>query len=351
MAETRSELDRARMNTRSNEYGSTDDPERLEREIEQTRREMAETVEALQERLDPDRLKREAEERVDQAVTRAKNEVEDATIGRVRDMTEKVTRKASNWRTNVMHTVKENPVPAALVGVGLGWLIMEGSGKDRGYMGGRRYDEYGYDQYGYDRYGYDRYGYADMEYGRGAAYAPRWEGDTGRTEQMQQGVRRAREEVEERVEQVGERIEEAAGEVRARAEHLREEAGEQIEDLRDEATQRARQMRYRARAESQQVKRTAQHLMRENPLAVGAAAVALGVLVGWALPATEVENRLVGEYRDDIVDQARHGAEQVARTAQSAAKEAVEDVKKEAKSAAQQAANEVTNETKRTTTP
>ena len=351
MAETRSELNaddyRRQMNARSPEYGMTDDPQQLEREIEETRREMAETVDAIQERLDPDRLKREVEQRVDQAVERAKSDIEDATIGRVRNMTDTATRTAQNWRHNVVETVKSNPVPAALVGVGLGWLIMEGSNKNWGAMRSRRYDQYGYDQYGYDRYGYDRYGYAGTEYGTGAEYSRRWDDEPSRTEQLEQGYRRARHEVEDRVEEMGERIEGAAEDVRARAEHLRDEATEQFDDLRDEASMRARRLQQRARMESQQVQRNAERMMNENPLAMGAAALALGVLVGWALPSTEVENRLVGEYRDDLVDQARHEAQNVARTAQSAVKDAVEDVKNETTSATKQAVNKVTEERNR----
>ena len=262
-------------------------------------------------------------------------------------MTDTATRTAQNWRHNVVETVKSNPVPAALVGVGLGWLIMEGSNKNWGAMRSRRYDQYGYDQYGYDRYGYDRYGYAGTEYGTGAEYSTRWTDEPSRTEQMEQGYRRARHEVEDRLEEVGERIEGAAEDVRARAEHWRDEATEQFDEFRDEASMRARRLQQRARMESQHVQRNAERLMHENPLAMGAAALALGVLVGWALPSTEVENRLVGEYRDDLVEQARHEAENVARTAKSAAKEAIEDVKDETTSATKQAVNKVTEERNR----
>ena len=104
-----------------------DDPAALEAQIEQTRRDMGETLDAIQARLDPELLKFKAEQRVEQAVDRAKDEVYDATIGRVEEATGRATRTVTEWRDNVIETIKDNPIPAALVGLGLGWLLMESS--------------------------------------------------------------------------------------------------------------------------------------------------------------------------------------------------------------------------------
>jgi ElaB/YqjD/DUF883 family membrane-anchored ribosome-binding protein len=63
-------------------------------------------------------------------------------------------------------------------------------------------------------------------------------------------------------------------------------------------------------------------LLRDNPLALGAIGIAVGALLGVALPATETENRLMGQASDDLADKARQamqsGAEQ--------AREALHDV-------------------------
>lgn len=359
MAETRAEL------TNYSSTGAADDPQRIEQEIALTRREMAGTLDSIQRRLEPERLKNEAKRKVEEAVEQAKDKVENATIGRVNDMTHRVTRKAANWRTNMINTIKENPVPAALVGVGLGWLIMEsaGNGDDYDQRYGNRYDDYSYGGYGYGDYTQD-----DMRYS--SRYAQPYYGDHDMEEQgMGDRLQSVRRDVGRRVEETtgelrdraehlrdeaAERLEETTGEIRHRAEHLREEAGqlredvgEQWDEFRDEAAVRAREMRYAARRQTRQVKRSLQTMMEENPLAIGAAAIALGVLVGWAAPSTEAENRLMGEYRDDLVDQARSEAETIANRAQSAAREAVQDVTQEAKSAAKKAADEVTDESKR----
>jgi ElaB/YqjD/DUF883 family membrane-anchored ribosome-binding protein len=47
------------------------------------------------------------------------------------------------------------------------------------------------------------------------------------------------------------------------------------------------------------------HLLRDNPLALGAIGIAVGALLGTALPTTEPENRLMGEASDNLADKAR----------------------------------------------
>ena len=71
-------------------------------EIERTRAGMGETVDAIQGRLSPENLKEQAKDRV-----------KEATVGRARDA-----------RAGIAETVRANPLPAALTGIGLGWLLM-----------------------------------------------------------------------------------------------------------------------------------------------------------------------------------------------------------------------------------
>jgi hypothetical protein len=46
------------------------------------------------------------------------------------------------------------------------------------------------------------------------------------------------------------------------------------------------------------------HLLRENPLALGAIGIAVGALLGTALPTTEPENRMMGEASDRLAAKA-----------------------------------------------
>jgi hypothetical protein len=93
------------------------------------------------------------------------------------------------------------------------------------------------------------------------------------------------------------------------------------------ATERAGEMGEQARAAVRQTSRRAQNQLQrainDNPLAVGAAAVVLGAAVGLALPETERENEWMGEARDTVVNKAQDLAHGAADRAKDAASEAV----------------------------
>jgi hypothetical protein len=82
-----------------------DEDEATRAEIERTRADMSETVDAIQERLSPESLKEQAKDRV-----------KEATVG-----------KAQDAGSGIVDTIRANPLPAALTGIGLGWLIMNAS--------------------------------------------------------------------------------------------------------------------------------------------------------------------------------------------------------------------------------
>jgi ElaB/YqjD/DUF883 family membrane-anchored ribosome-binding protein len=93
--------------------------------------------------------------------------------------------------------------------------------------------------------------------------------------------------------------------------------GDQASELSHEARERLHRAQLRTR-----------DFADENPLAVGAIAIAAGVGVGLLLPSTRPENRLMGEARDRLMgnargmlDEARDAAGQVGDKAREAAQE------------------------------
>ena len=95
-------------------HHTEDDPEVIRARIEKTRAHMSGTINEIQARLSPDHLKQQA-----------KDSIKEATIGKAEKMAHIATGKAQRWGTNVTETVKHNPIPAALVGIGLSWLLVE----------------------------------------------------------------------------------------------------------------------------------------------------------------------------------------------------------------------------------
>ncbi len=92
----------------------TQSPDDILRETENTRAGIQENLDALERRLSP-------EEMLDQ--------VEHA-VGPVRD-------GAVRFARNLGDTVRENPIPAAMVGIGLGWLLLSGRRGESAWDSGR----------------------------------------------------------------------------------------------------------------------------------------------------------------------------------------------------------------------
>lgn len=123
-------------------------------DIEATRAEMTTTIDAIQDRLDPEMLSEQAKdtarEVTDYAIREAKDAareitehaieqakdavleitgqatsaVREATLGKVETMARTATETAGGWRQSMFDTIKANPMPAALVGLGFGWMLL-----------------------------------------------------------------------------------------------------------------------------------------------------------------------------------------------------------------------------------
>jgi len=100
--------------------GVDPDAARIRRDIDNTREEMSETIDAIQEKLRPGNI-----------VSSATDSIKHATTERVRHMTQSAGQAASNMfyggrqhSGGFMDGIRENPVPAALIGIGAAWLMM-----------------------------------------------------------------------------------------------------------------------------------------------------------------------------------------------------------------------------------
>ena len=100
------------------ERSEADNAAELRAEIRETRERMGDSLEQLGERLNPGNIK-----------DRVKQDIRDATIGKVENMAHSAADQLDEARQTigdaqrtVVDVVRDNPIPAAMVGIGLGWI-------------------------------------------------------------------------------------------------------------------------------------------------------------------------------------------------------------------------------------
>ncbi|HVS31013.1 MAG TPA: DUF3618 domain-containing protein [Thermoanaerobaculia bacterium] len=254
------------MDQRTDAVSGSDDTHAIRRDIERTQREMSRTIEEIQSRLSPQNM-----------MQRTKDSVREAGVRTSRNFIDKI---------------KANPIPAAMVGIGLFLLARNNDDEssidlrpDSGLGRGRDASTFS-----------SAAEYRDLEPSAAGAG---------------------------RLDEARERVSEAAHEARERVSHAMDTARERVESWGTSTRDGAR----RAGVQSAD-------FMRQNPLAAGLVAVALGAIVGSLIPETDREHELMGATRDRLADRARdltregvdHAkdiAGDVATAATGAAKEAV----------------------------
>lgn len=278
----------------------------LRAEISQTRSRLSETLDELGERLNPENVKHEITARV-------KEGIRGATIGRVQQMARHTAHRMHDTRTSLMDSVRENPVPAGLVGIGLAWLFMNQVRNRPAEMKrpGRYADEFDDEQW-------DEFDPADFD-------AEVTEPASGRMARMR-----------ERTAELAENVKEASGDVVERAQHAVEDVSDRAREVAGRAKRRARNVAGEvARSSRRQAYRVEGYYL-QNPLVLGVAALGAGMAVGMGVPRTDVETRLVGEARDDLVEKVREVVDDKKAKVEQVAGRVYEEGKRVAKEAARE---------------
>jgi ElaB/YqjD/DUF883 family membrane-anchored ribosome-binding protein len=246
--------------------------EELRQEIERTRARVAAEVDAIGNKVSPENMKAEAKQRLYQAKEQAKQRV-------VRS-----TRRAGR---SIADSARDNPLPLVLVGAGLGWLIYNAR------QSARRYEVWNGPEYPV----YDEFAAPDTDY--------EIDFETGPT--ARERALHAKQRASEKLSHAGERIQ-----------HARERAGERMHYMRERAGERIHHAR-----------EGAETFMHDNPLAVGAMALAIGAGIGLLLPTTHAENRALGEQRDRLVRRGRQAVSELGEVAEHTAREAARVAKQD----------------------
>lgn len=245
----------------------------------------------------------------------------------------------------VWQIAREHPMPTAVVGLGLGWLVVESSRKAEGSHGSDGYDKK------YRGSGSYKPGYAgtdsDAASGVLSAVKDKWH-------EVADGARdalgSATESLGDAADWTKEQASDLGHQVADKASTLGQQAKEQVSELGSQAKRQVR----RARLGFWQT-------MEEKPLLVGAATLAVGVLAGFLLPSTDREDELMGETRDHLLDEVKEAGQQALDKGKHVAGAVVDKVKEEAqhqgltpegmadkvKTVAKEASNTAKNEAKR----
>jgi len=241
-------------------------------EIERTRADMSETVDAIQERLSPQSLKEQA-----------RDKVREATVG-----------KAQEAGSGIVDTIKANPLPAALTGIGPGWLLVSARQQNPAQPHYRAEDYR-----------------ITNEHAPIAREYPLRDDEGTDDSSAGEALGRARDKVGETATQAQDKAGDLAG-------RTKDEASQLGSRTRERAGRLGSQARYQAgRAGS-----GFQRMLHENPLTVGTLAVGAGAAIGLAIPETSKEHEVMGEARDTVVEKAQEKAQEAQQRVQRVAEEA-----------------------------
>ena len=124
-----------RLNNRSSDRLSDKSPEAIRAEIEETREKLSEDLDELSYRFSPEGLKDRASETLESA--------QDVFTGATQGVVDSLGERVEGLSRSLLGRIKDNPLPATLLGAGLSWLLMQGSQGDSSGRENRYGNSYG----------------------------------------------------------------------------------------------------------------------------------------------------------------------------------------------------------------
>lgn len=295
------------MSTTSTDPGDRN-PREIERDVDRERARVAETIDALQDKFSVNSI--------------------------VDDVIRSVTQNGGEVTRNLGRTIRDNPLPVILTGVGLAWLMAGSSRSDRDYDPYDRYDDdwddglsgpsrlsdypvsdYPAEDYGDETVADPTFGASSTPYAGGLGDTRPSAGGTGAyvggtgTEDAASGTS-----MRDRAKGVGGAIgarssglSDAARDRASRARDGLHSAGDRAREGLHSASDRVRDVasdaRRRTRQGGEAARESFETMLEEQPLVLGALALAAGAAFGGLLPRTRTEDSLMGEQSDRLKDE------------------------------------------------
>lgn len=345
-------------------------PEEIRSQIENTRQQMGETIEEIQERLSishiTEQVKEEVSEQISDAWKATKESVLGATIDKTGEIMEYVNKgldKVSD--TKIGRAARENPIAFTLLGAGLGMLLYnayQGSSSpyDKRYYSRSRRD---YDNR-YDRSernyssGTERTALEAAKAKAGNAYdsaadtaGSAYESASDTAGQVYDAAGKA---VNRTYDAAGKAVSKTYDATGKTVSKTYDAAGNVVSSAYDTAAEVGSQVKDTAQELAHKAYKNYDYYIDENPLAVGAVALALGAAVGLSIPSTDFESNLMGETRDNLMQQAGEKVSSLIDTAEekvdqvkTIAGKTIDKAVEEAKNAADRTAEKAKDEAKK----
>jgi hypothetical protein len=234
----------------------------------------------------------EVKSRIREEFQEAKAAVREATIGKVEDMVQNAQGAIRDASGSVVGTIRANPIPAALAGVGMAWLVIsarsQAARRSRVVIGNER----GMDRNGH---GSNLVHHASDVLGDALRNVGDTAGKAGQTFQRAAG-------------RVAHQAGALAQQAEATAVAATQATGGAIGTLAHQTQDAAVQLAQGAKREAMRLETTLERTYGDNPLAVGAAILAVGTAIGLAIPITRREEDAIGPARDQVFGKAEEMA-------------------------------------------
>jgi ElaB/YqjD/DUF883 family membrane-anchored ribosome-binding protein len=236
--------------------------EQIQADIQRTRSDLDRTLTRLERRLEPRRL-------LDQGVDYLRDN------------------GAREYLSNLGKAAKEQPLPLALVGVGLAWMMMTHGRSGSSVTDGRAFGD---------------------AVGSAAADA------RSRAAEGVEGLR-------SRAGELSGKVSDAASQLASQTRDAAHRTSQGLSEAADAARARAAQVSEATRQGAQKVRSGYDHLVNEQPLALGAIGLALGAVLAAAAPRTRQEDEWMGDASDKLADDAKRAGKEKLEEVQSAISE------------------------------
>jgi ElaB/YqjD/DUF883 family membrane-anchored ribosome-binding protein len=271
-----SEYERRELATNTGEHPP--ETEHIKAQIEETRHQMGGTIDAIQEKLSFSNISEQVSERVSSALETAKETVYDATVGKAVSFMKNMGDGISD--NTIVKTARDNPLPLALIGIGAGLLA-----------------------------------YNAMKPRQHTSFDGRREWSPEETYPQPVGENKSiLTSAQEKLSNVTDTVSNTAGVAYDNITNKVTTAYSSAEDMAHKAYDKAGELGHYTQEQYTRY-------MAENPLAVGAIALAVGAAIGLAIPSTRYEGELMGDTRDELLRKAQETASEYIDKAKQVATE------------------------------